>query len=339
VRTLVISDLHLGSRHRRDVLRRPEVLAVLLEALQDVDRLVLLGDVVELQEGRRRAALAVAEPVLRAIARALPAGAEIVLVAGNHDDALVLSWLRRHSGPRAVDGAIPSDATPTLAQVTSWLAPVPVTVRYPGVWLTERIWATHGHYLDRHLVPSSAFGAARGRLRRPASGRTTPVAYERRSHRAATRLERVVTRRLPRGVSGLLDLVVRLLRSGTLPGPSERPVGHHLAPVLWRLLDFQMRHAALPALGRVAERLGVTAEWVVFGHAHRGGPRAGDDRELWRGPPDGPRLVNTGSWVYEPLLLHGASAGHPYWPGTAVLIEDDGEPRMIALVTELDGQA
>ena len=57
-RTLVISDLHLGGRLDRDVLRRPEALDALLEALDGVERLVLLGDVVELLERRPRDALA-----------------------------------------------------------------------------------------------------------------------------------------------------------------------------------------------------------------------------------------------------------------------------------------
>jgi hypothetical protein len=43
VRTLVISDLHLGSRNGVDVLRRPAARDALLEALDGVDRLVLLG--------------------------------------------------------------------------------------------------------------------------------------------------------------------------------------------------------------------------------------------------------------------------------------------------------
>ena len=49
-------------------------------------------------------------------------------------------------------------------------------VRYPGVWLSEGVWATHGHYLDRHLLPEAAFGIARGLLGRlpgTARGRST----------------------------------------------------------------------------------------------------------------------------------------------------------------------
>jgi len=44
VRTLVVSDLHLGARTGVDVLRRPVARGVLLERLDGVERLVLLGD-------------------------------------------------------------------------------------------------------------------------------------------------------------------------------------------------------------------------------------------------------------------------------------------------------
>jgi hypothetical protein len=77
----------------------------------------------------------------------------------------------------------------------------------------------------------------------------------------------------------------------------------------------------------------------VFGHVHRGGPLPGDDLSDWVGPGDRPRIVNSGSWVYEPLLLHHATPPHPYWPGGAVLVEDDGDPIVIGLLDGLDAAA
>ena len=102
------------------------------------------------------------------------------------------------------------------------------------------------------------------------------------------------------------------------------------------LLGTQMRRASIPALARVVHRLGADAEWVVFGHVHRCGPLPGDDPEEWRGPGGRPRLLNTGSWVYEPLLVHRASPPHPYWPGGAVLLEQGREPRPLGLLDHLD---
>ncbi len=75
LRTLVVSDLHLGAHTERDVLRRAPERERLLEALAGVDRLVLLGDVIELRHGPMRDALGAAAPVLAAIGDALGVGA------------------------------------------------------------------------------------------------------------------------------------------------------------------------------------------------------------------------------------------------------------------------
>ena len=45
-----------------------------------------------------------------------------------------------------------------------------------------------------------------------------------------------------------------------------------MAPVTATLLDVQMRRSATPAMARVARRLGIDADWVLFGHVHRRGP-------------------------------------------------------------------
>src|SRR4051812_39203578 len=92
VRTLVVSDLHLGARTGVDVLRRPVVRGALLERLDGVDRLVLLGDTLELRHGPVREAHAAARPVLAEIGAAM-AGGEVLLVAGNHHHRLLAPWL------------------------------------------------------------------------------------------------------------------------------------------------------------------------------------------------------------------------------------------------------
>ena len=48
--TALISDLHLGSGSKTDVLRLEPVLERLIEATTEVDHLVLLGDVLELRD-------------------------------------------------------------------------------------------------------------------------------------------------------------------------------------------------------------------------------------------------------------------------------------------------
>jgi UDP-2,3-diacylglucosamine pyrophosphatase LpxH len=334
VRTLVISDLHLGSRLERDVLRVPEALDALLAAVDATDRLVLLGDVVELMEGRATQAMAIAEPILRTIGARVGADREILLVPGNHDGPLVRPWLRRFGGPVANETRVPPDATRGLERVVAALGPARVTVDYPGVWLGDRIWATHGHYLDRHLLPESAYGVSRGLLGRVPRDGATAAEYERARSASLARLETALSR-TPRPFAAAWDDLAELVRAATMPRLHRRMLRRRLAPLTALVLGQQMRRASLPALGRVAHRLGVDADHVVFGHVHRLGPLPGDDPRRWLGPAGRPRLANTGSWVYEALLLHRARPPHPYWPGGAVLIGDDGVPRATGLLDHL----
>lgn len=331
MRTLVVSDFHLGERLEHDVLRRPEPLERLLDALRGIERLVLLGDVVELMEARPENAMSVAEPVLRAIGARLTKDVEVVYVPGNHDKPLVRDWVRARRSSLSVDTVVPVDASPALARLASWLGPATVQVRYPGVWLSDRVWATHGHYLDVHLLPVSAYGIGRGLPGRVPRDLGSPIEYELARRPSLMRF----TRWLPRPFAALIDDAAELARASTMPRVKRRLLAPRIAPLTAKLLGVQMRRASIPALARVVHRLGVEADWVVFGHVHRLGPLAVDDPMRWRGPGSRPRILNTGAWLYEPLLVHRATAPHPYWPGGAVLLEDGSEPRAIGLLDDV----
>jgi UDP-2,3-diacylglucosamine pyrophosphatase LpxH len=335
VRTLVVSDFHLGSRLEHDVLRHPEPLQRLLGALDDIERLVLLGDIVELMQGRASPAMGVAEPELRAIGARLGDQREVVLVPGNHDAPLVRSWVRRRGSSLRVADEVPVDATPVLERVASWLSPARVQVSYPGVWLGDGIWATHGHYLDRHLMPESAVGIARGLLGRQPRDRATPADYERGRRPSLTR----TSSWSPRMLARILENAAELARASTMPVIHRHLLQPRLAPLTSMLLGLQMRRASIPALARVVHRLGIDAEWVVFGHVHRAGPLPADDPALWRGPEGVPRVLNAGSWLYEPLLVHRAQPPHPYWPGGAVLLEPGAAPRALGLLDDVGSEA
>ena len=69
MRTLVVSDLHLGRTERSDLLRRADLREPLLEALADVDRFVILGDGLELREAAHRDAMDVAAPFFADVGR------------------------------------------------------------------------------------------------------------------------------------------------------------------------------------------------------------------------------------------------------------------------------
>ncbi len=313
------------------MLTRPEPQRRLFAAIDGVDRLVLLGDTIELLEGRPQQAIQIAEPILRELGDRLGPNREVIVVPGNHDVQLLRGWLRAQDRNLRPDTKVPNDVTPALARLTSWLAPARIRVHYPGVWLSEKVWATHGHYLDHHLMPVSPWGIARGLLGRVPSGRALPVDYEHARRPSLARFNRW----LPRPLAALLDDAAELTRAATMPTIHRRFLKPRLARLNSMLLGLQMRRASIPALARVVHRLGVDAEWVIFGHVHRLGPLAGDDLQRWRGPSGQPRILNTGSWLYEPLLVHRASPPHPYWPGGAVLLETGADPRAFGLLDDM----
>lgn len=106
-----------------------------------------------------------------------------------------------------------------------------------------------------------------------------------------------------------------------------------IGPLSSDLSGAALRRSALRATGEAVRRLRIEAEHVIFGHSHRAGPLPGDDVLEWR-TDTGSWLHNTGCWVHEPLFTGAAGPDNPYWPGGAVLLEDDGAPRAIRL---LDG--
>ncbi len=93
MRTLVISDLHLGKTEANDLLRRADLRAPLLEALADVDRLVILGDGLELREAAHRDAVEIAAPFFADVGRALGPDRELIVLSGNHDHGLAAGWI------------------------------------------------------------------------------------------------------------------------------------------------------------------------------------------------------------------------------------------------------
>ena len=282
----------------------PRPRELLLAAAETVDRLVLLGDVIELIELPPTRSLAVAEPLMRALGERV---GEIIVVPGNHDRGLISGWLRARREPLEVATLVPVRASGALQRLTGWLGPARVRVHYPGVWLSEKVWATHGHYLGRHLLPESSYGVARGLLGRLPRDDARPEDYETASGTSASAHAAGLPARRARARPRRHDA-----GRPAPPAPARHPAVVRAGP------GFQMRRASIPALARVVHRLGIDADDVIFGHVHRLGPLPGDDPAQWRGPNGAPRVLNTGAWTYEPLLLHRAAPPHPYWPGGAI---------------------
>src|SRR5437763_9326266 len=307
LRTLVVSDLHLGTQSGRDVLRGAAVRERLLAALSDCDRLVLLGDVLELRHGPVHGALNAAEPVLREIGGALGAGREVVIVPGNHDHHLLAPWLERRgfgasSSDLRLESPVDWRSGEALATVADCLAPADIRAAYPGTWLREDVYATHGHYCDRHTTVPMFERLGAGVMARvvhePEGGPHRAEDYEavlapmyawvhavaqsggpklgESSHGASARAWRALSdsdgrrsiRR--RGLIAAFPMIVAgMNRAG-------------FGPLRADISGPELRRAALLAFGEVLGRLDVRAEHVIFGHTHRAGPLPRDDRSEWR---------------------------------------------------------
>jgi hypothetical protein len=106
-----------------------------------------------------------------------------------------------------------------------------------------------------------------------------------------------------------------------------------IGPLDRRLSGDALRRGGLHAIREALRRLGVAAPHVVWGHSHRPGPLPGDAEQEWRSA-SGATLHNTGSWVYQPHFIAERGARSPYWPGTAVLVEASGPPRLLRLLDD-----
>lgn len=336
------------------------MLALLLERLEGVDRLVLLGDTLELRNGPARDALAVAEPVMRAIGDALGDGGEVVLVPGNHDHAIGAGWLdwrarRDVPAPLALDERVGADRASWIAKrLASWLSPATVELAYPGLWLRDDVYATHGHYLDAHVAMPTVERLSIGVLARLVGAVPDPAQPENYEailapiyallHASAQRADgrhTAIGQRSPVGTWQSLSRRgrARPLRGYALAVPFRLGVyaanRAGLGPVQAQIGHSELQRAGLAAIGEVARRLRIAPAHLIFGHTHRKGMLDGDDPAQWR-TPSAIQLHNPGGWVYETMFTgRGQQGRNPYWPGGAIALDDHGPPRLEGLLAEV----
>jgi hypothetical protein len=364
VGTAIISDLHLGVGTSADLLRQERFRELLGAELAGADRVILLGDVLELRDRPLGTALAVAKPVLGWLAE-VTGDAELVLVPGNHDHHLIAHWLERRTMAGAPPLGLEQAVTPlegTLEVLARSAEPTRLTVAYPGVWIRPDVYALHGHYLDRHLtIPTMErlgvalverlLGIPPGGpdpLEAPATGGDADVAEYEHVQAPVYEFLFALAQATVGERRGGADPSIRvwqllsgketragrirgwLLGSVALPGAVGVANRLGLGPVRADLSPGAITSAGLAAMREVTERLGIDARHVIFGHTHRRGPLPGEAEWAARGT----RLWNTGSWVFSPTLVDETAAKSPYWPGTVAWIDDAGPPELVHL---LDG--
>lgn len=359
MRTAIVSDLHLGLGNGADLLRRERFRDHLLRHLGGVERLVLLGDVLELRDRPLAETLTAASPAMATLGEAL-AGGEIVIVPGNHDHHLIEPWLERRTLAAEPDLGLEQTGAPeglAFETLAAQASPAAVSFAYPGLWLRSDVYATHGHYLDRHLTVPTVERLGVAMVERilgiPAAGPDPLEPPEAEPERDVDSYERVQTpvyaflfglaqatlgerrggaapsARLWKMLGGGETRSARLrswvLGSVAVPGAVGVANRLGLGPVRSDLSSGAIARAGFDAMAEVAERLAIDARHVVFGHTHRrGSPKSGGQPALW----------NTGSWVHSPGLLGSDAGRSPYWPGTIAFVDDEGEPE---LVHSLDG--
>jgi UDP-2,3-diacylglucosamine pyrophosphatase LpxH len=346
--TLLISDLHLGGRLGTDVLRSAKVREQLKERVADVDRLILLGDILEFRHSPQREALREGLPLLEDIGKALRKGTEVVLVPGNHDWSFLERWNAQRASeddptPLGLADVFTSDEASEAAAAVAQVMRRPIELRYPGIWVDDTIYATHGHYLDVHALLPTVERLGAGALQR-ISGELVPLAakpadYERvlapwyafigasverlssaNSTRRATTGARAYERMKSKGPSaraftiGLRASVAALNATG-------------IGPLSAELSGQAVIASAMHGIDEVDARLSIGADHLIFGHCHRPGPLATDDDDAWV-TRVGTRLYNTGNWVYEPRFQRSAGEDGAYWPGTGVVVEEGKAPRV-----------
>lgn len=351
MRTAIVSDLHLGSGFGEDLLRDPGIRRALLDEIAGAERLVLLGDVLELRELPLATVLASSQPFFEELGEAM-SGKPIVLVPGNHDHRLaepVLERLALAGTPLGLEHRT-APAGEAAERLAAWLGDATVELAYPGLWLRDDVYATHGHYMDCHMsLPRMECVAAAATMRtlRPLPEHPVPSDYEH-----VLRPVYGFTYGLAQGGSvwGKARPSERAWRAmssrngGRLAGLRGAATRAAIPAGIWginRLLraDFEADFSAssisasgVAAATEMAARLGIDAAHVITGHTHRGGP--GEDEAEWP-LAGGGRLHNTGSWIFATAFHHPGTPPGRYWPGTVTWLEEEGPPRRTRLLGEL----
>lgn len=365
MKTAVISDLHLGSGGEGDLLRHEPIIDRFIEAADGCERLVLLGDTIELRDRPIDVSMERARPFFERVGKEF-AGGEVVLVPGNHDHRLLGHWLERMRNDANGEFALDEEVdTPHAyrALLAQWLGEASLTMRYPGVWIRDDVYATHGHYLDSHITLPTLERlsvATVDRIGGRVTGvRTSPQDYEKvhapvydllfdlaQGARDPNRHGRRDDGKPPSmrlwemlgGASGRArSWRGRVLSSAVVPAALR---GFERAGLGSFGRDFSLAEigrSGVEGMHVVVERLGIEADHVLFGHIHRRGPLPGEDGRSATDPMwerRGIQLHNTGCWIYVEGMLGRSSSDSPFWPGRMLIVDESGAPEVIEVLAD-----
>jgi UDP-2,3-diacylglucosamine pyrophosphatase LpxH len=363
MRALAISDTHFGAWTGQALMQHETALEALAPHLDEIDELILLGDLFDFLFSSVDNAIAQAEPFFDLLEDRLQ-GKRLVFLAGNHDHHIMVRELRTLVELSVATGEMGMELGDTYCNEHRSFFQRFLDRRLPGIeshmvypaYVVGDVLLFHGHYLDAHvrnslpdrLLNRSIWTFAGGRpvdqltvedyesvivplteflftIAQMPKGTAAQMSFQTELQRIGRLLA------LTGGVRRLGGEVFRLLRDGR----ARVPMRSH--DVLAQPCDpGSHQSVALRAYTQVVRNLGWDRRFdkLVFAHTHQ--PLC-DVR--WRNP-DGRtiRFWNTGSWIYEPSL-GSVKAYRDYleraWPGTAILIDtDDSEPQLIHMLAE-----
>ncbi len=351
VPTAVISDLHLGALNDADMLRRPGALERLIAALEGADRVVLLGDTLELRERPVAALLELVRPLFEAArpdARRQARDARAGQPRPPAGPALARPGAAGGPAARVRERVARSpSARPTARPgvLASWLPRSEVTLAYPGLRLEDGTYATHGHYLDLYLTVPRVESIAASVVAR-LGGRTAdctsaddfeavvaPIygfhagmaegASGAALARGATVSRSVWSRATGDGRVGRL-LVGRV----TIPAAVATLNRLKIGPFSATLSGEELRRAGLLAMGAGGGRRWPPTPSTCCSATPTGPARCPATTGPSGARSSGKRLWNSGNWYLESTFVSGMAERSPYWPGTIVWLEPGRAPRI-----------
>ena len=363
VRSLVISDSHLGAWTGDDLLAYAWAREALRPELERAGEVVLLGDFVDLLFATTEHAFERADGLVELLAQTL-SGKRLVWLAGNHDHHILVRRLEALIELRIATGK-PDDELPETWRASFFfeaflrrrLPDTVIEIAYPNYRVGE-VMLSHGHYLDGEVRGAVPNRLLQGGFWKIAGGRTaTPTVEDYEAALVPLTELLFVEAQLPKGAAAEQRIQAELRRLGRFaqivaaPGRELERLGRSLV----RLVRGESQHqppaadyvlarviapgaSALPsvrAYAQVCRNLGwdQNARWFVLAHTHQPLDGVG-----LNGTRVGARFWNTGSWIYEPPT--GSTADYlayldHNWPGSAVVIDTDergGEPQLLELL-------
>jgi hypothetical protein len=348
--------MHFGAWTGDPLLAREFALSRLAPKLDDLDELILLGDVFDLLFSSVEYAFGQSEPFFDLVQRKMR-GKRVVFLAGNHDHHIVVRTLRSAVELKVACGTEGEELERTFAAeyrnffqrfLDRRLADVETEIVYP-TYMVGDVLLTHGHYLDAHLA-----GSLQSRILSRASwtvagGRPDERITEQDYEAVIVPLTELLftVAQMPRGCAVQMgfhrqfDRIGRVLQLGAVAEAFARRVVGGGGPIRQPPTDLARScdpadpvPLALGAFGRVVTELGWDRDFdkVVFAHTHQPLDGAATDR------CGGVRFWNTGSWIHA-TGRRSRTAYANYlrraWPGTGVLIDTERpEPILIEMLAD-----